>query len=283
MAHNVLLKGKKYPVTVAGTGEVACVCIGIGTLMLKTLSERFKKQFTIYSTDLYWVENNRLEVPTTLTMEQIVDDIATLLLELKLEKVVLLAHSCFGICALEVAKRPIPQLQGIMLVASPPCWNQESIAFANAHFEKQASPERKANDAARKAHFEKIRGPFESELSLNSYEACSARYWGDFNISQDLLIKLWENITPEEAITNHFYLHLLPQHNLAAQIEKIQVPVVLAAGHFDFDSAPLELWKPFPKPSRFTFIDCGEVGHWPHIENANHFDTEIEKWIKEQF
>jgi pimeloyl-ACP methyl ester carboxylesterase len=276
--HNLNLHGKKYPVTVDGTGPLPCVCLGIGTLLQRTLSKNFKKHFTTHSTDLYWVESARLVAPETLTIKQIVDDIYALLTALQLPKAILVAHSCFGILALEAAKRQFSAIQGIILVASPPCWNQESIAFANDYFTLHASPERKANDRIRKAHFQKIRTPNESELSLNTYESCGARYWGNFDISREYLTKLWDGIAPDEAITNHFYLHLLPQHDLAADIEKIAVPVALAAGHLDFDSAPLALWQKYPKPPNFKVIDCQKVGHWPHLENPQFFDTEIAKW-----
>lgn len=250
--------------------------------MERTLSVRFKKHFTLYSSDLYWVEENQHSHPDRLTMDEIVDDIFAFIAEQKLSKTLLIAHSCFGICALEAAKRQTRLIEGIILVASPPCWNTESMAKANRYFEQTASAERKANDRQRRAHFEKIKTPNESELSLNTYEAASARYWADFNVSRQTLEKLWNGIHPEEKICNRFYLDILPQHDLAKGIDQVKVPVVLAAGKLDFDSAPLMLWQDFVKPSNFTIIDCGETGHWPHLENPDYFDSEIEKWARVQ-
>lgn len=215
-------------------------------------------------------------------MEKIVDDIFAFIAERKLDKTILIAHSCFGICALEAAKRQEAAIEGIILVASPPYWNAESLAKANRYFESMASPERKANDAQRRARFEQIKTPNESELSLNTYEAASARYWADFNVSRDRLEKLWEGIHPEEQICNRFYLELLPQHDLTKGIDRVKVPVVLAAGQLDFDSAPLLLWQAFPKPANFSIIDCGATGHWPHLENPALFDIEIEIWAQGQ-
>lgn len=49
----VTVRNKPYPVSVAGNG-IPCLVIGTGTLMQRTLSDRFKNLFEVYSSDLYW-------------------------------------------------------------------------------------------------------------------------------------------------------------------------------------------------------------------------------------
>jgi len=278
----VHLNGTQYPVLIDGSGSIPCLSLGIGTLTQRTMSEYFKKLCTIYATDSYWLKDNPLADASKLTMQKFVDDTTILIAALKLEKPVILAHSGFGMAALELAKQKKDLLRGIIMIAATPCWNTQMIEQTNALFDKVASSDRKANDLKRKEHFAKIRKPRESELSLNTYESCSARYWGNYNVSREFLEKLWAGIEPDDAICDQFWGVVLPSYNLAKDIDKVSIPVILLAGHLDFDSMPLELWKTYPKPPNFTIVDCGQVGHWPQLESPELFDDGIDKWVRKE-
>ncbi len=200
-------------------------------------------------------------------MTEIVDDIIEVISQLSLSHCIITGFSCFGILALEVAKRQDPRVKGVVLVSTPPGWSAEIVAAGQSHFDQQASIERKSNDAQRKEHFLKIKKPNESIGSVNAYAADAARYWKDFTLSHDFFELLWQDIHVDDRIINHFFSTLLPAHDLAIDLNKITVPVVLFSGQLDYDSIPLILWKSFPKPPNFIFVDCGETGHWPQLEN----------------
>lgn len=281
----ITIRGKEYPVNIDGNGELLALSIGIGSHMQMTLSKEIKKLMTIYSTDLYWINSKKLkqENISNLTMTDLVEDIISVLKQLNLKNCFLIGFSCYGILALEVAKRMPAELKGIVLVSTPPAWNDKVISHAQSYFETHASPERKLNDIKRKEHFSKIRKPNESIVSVNAYEADAARYWKDFTIERGFLDLLWYGINADDLIMNHFFSIILPHHKLETGIDLISIPVVLFAGQMDFDSVPLLLWQKFPKPSHFTVIDCGETGHWPNLENPNLFDTEFTKWVQKTF
>ncbi len=275
---NIAVNNVSYPVYIDGNGTKPCLCIGIGSLMQKTLSANFKTWFTTYATDLYWIHENRLPDCSTLTMQQIITDIHHVMTQLALEKPIILAHSAYGIVALELAKNSLANISGIIMVGSPPAWNDKVITFARNYFDTQASHERKENDKQRKERFQKMRKPGESDISINAYEADTARYWGNYQLERAFLEALWQGSEADDAVMNHFFCHILPQHDLSHDIDKINVPVLLAAGQLDFDCVPLSLWDQHPKPSQFTMIDCGAVGHWPNLENATLFDREVINW-----
>ena len=264
----VLIDGIKYPVIIHGNGMTPCLCIGVGTLMQRTLSAVFKKYFTVYSVDLYWIKGNRLKLPTALTMTKITDDIFSVIDQLGLEKPLLLGNSTFGIVAAEAAKRCNANLRGVIMVASPPGWNDTLTNFARAYFDKHASYERKVNDKFRKEQYQLIKKPGESEVSINAYEADSARYWGNFEISREFIENLWRDVEADDEVFNHFFSTILPQHDLASNIKNIAVPVVLAGGRLDYDCVPLKHWEHYPKPQNFTILDCGDVGHWPNFRKS---------------
>jgi pimeloyl-ACP methyl ester carboxylesterase len=276
---SVKVRGKAYSVYLDGKGKLPVLSIGIGSHMQMTLSKKIKEQITLYSTDLYWIESQKLKNPEALSMNDLVDDFITIHDQLKLQDCLVIGFSCYGILALELAKKMGARIKGVILVSTPPAWNDDVIHEAQLYFDKNASEERKQNDAKRKEHFAKIRTPNESIVSLNAYEADAARYWQDFSISREVLELLWQDIQCDDKMMNHFFSYLLPKHQLKVGIEKIKVPVILFAGQMDFDSNPLVLWKFYPKPSNFTVIDCGKTGHWPNLENPELFDVEFLSFI----
>lgn len=100
---SVVVDKKNYPLSIAGLG-IPCLLIGLSSLVMKTLSENFRKFFQIYSSDLYWDSNHKLDDPISLTMSKIFDDLAALISILKLKPFVIFGHSAYGIVALEFAK-----------------------------------------------------------------------------------------------------------------------------------------------------------------------------------
>ncbi len=279
MQTNITIDKLQYPVSIQGVGKIDCLCIGLGNLMQRSLSEEFKKTFKVYATDLYFVKAHHLVDVQKITMQRLVSDILETIQQLKLEKPVIVAHSCFGIVALEVAKQAKAHLKGVILVASAPQWNEDSQALTDNYFQKQAEPARIANDKKRKQHYARTKKPNDSELSLEKYISDSARYWGNFDVADSDIYALWDGIDIEEEMINQFYETILPAYNLALGIEKINTPVILLAGFRDYDSIPLVQWATYPQPENFTIIDCGDVGHWPQLENTKLFDESVKAWV----
>jgi pimeloyl-ACP methyl ester carboxylesterase len=276
----VNIRNQAYPVTIDGTGKIPCLCIGVGMLMQRTFSKKFKEVFTVYTTDTYWISKGKMANPISLSMQDIVDDILEIAKQLDLKNYILAGNSCFGIVAIEVAKRQNPQIKGVMAIASAPTWSQESAAFKANYFEEHVSQERMESHKKRWAAFEKIRKPNESEVSVNFYEADGAKYWADYNVTREVLEELWHDVEAEDDMMNHFFNTLLPSFDLSVGIDRVEVPIVVSGGMHDYDSLPLVQWQTFPKPANYTLIDCGEAGHWPHYENSSVFDRETFKWVK---
>lgn len=276
----VVIEGKEYPVAIQGSGKIACVCIGIGTLMQRTLSEQFKRLFTVYSFDLYFGTSDTDAKLENLTMKMIVSHCIAAIQQLNLVKPIILAHSCFGIVAMEIAKLENDNLGGLILVACAPQWNEFSISATNDYFLAHADMERIQNDILRKQHYQKIKSPNDSELSIEKYISDTARYWGDFKISESMIRTLWENIVLNEVVINLFYEKILPSHDLNDGLKKITIPIILLAGEYDYDSTPLMQWEFYPRPTNFTIVNCGQVGHWPNVECASFFDQSIDKWLR---
>lgn len=259
-------------------GKMPIFIYGLGTLMRRTLSENFYHHFNIYSTDLYWEHRKALEDPASnLTIRKIIDDIQVIVTQLQLDKYILCGHSTFGIIALEAAKHD-PRIAGVIMVGSPPNWNQHTWQTANQIFASSASNERKENDAKRRANYELVKKPNENECSINGYIRDTARYWKDFTRSDQFLKQLWEGVEADNAMFNVFFDQLLPNHHYDAHLEKIQCPVLLVGGPYDYDCVPLQLWQEAKKPKNFDMKVCPESGHWPNFEEPELFDKYVLEW-----
>lgn len=282
----VILNEQEYPVRIQGSGPFVCFSIGTGTLIPNMLSPSFKETFTVYSSDLYWDQDYKLQHPETLTIKQIALDIQSAAQQLGLNQYIVLGHSCFGIVALEIAKID-PNVHGVMMVASCPAWNEETWNFTKEYFENHASPERKANDQKRRAYYELIKKPTDSEISLTVYIRDSAKYWANYEVDDVTIQNVWQGLVPDDAIVNHFFCTLLPNHYLEEDLEKVKCPVLLLGGPYDYDSLPMELWKKHPATQilgkKLTIVACPQSGHWPNIEDKAIFDQKTKEWAETYF
>jgi pimeloyl-ACP methyl ester carboxylesterase len=279
---SISLEAQPFLVEIYGNGPLPCLCVGTGILVARTLTPAFLKMFTVYAVDLYFAKAETYKDIPALTMEKIAAHQLEVAKQLNLKKYIVLGFSCFGILALEMAKQDKNNINAVLLISSPPQWNDSSIAFTQHYFENHATPERIANDKLRKQHYEKIKKPTDSEVSVERYIADAARYWGDFTISNENIRLLWHKVECNDDVINQFFLITLPQYNLADSIEQINIPVLLLGGECDYDSIPLVQWEKFPKPNNFNIVSCGPVGHWPQLENPSSFDQAIACWVQEE-
>jgi proline iminopeptidase len=277
---NVNVGNKNYKIDIVGR-ELPILSIGLGTPSLYTLSDRFKERFEVYSSDLYWVKEHALGNAESITINQIVDDIAELATNLNLSKFFIFGHSAYGIIALEFAKKYPQLVLGIIMSGTPPNSNQQVAETNNAYFEKHASANRKKIDKERRAEFseEKLMHLSPSEKFKMEYTwTHGPRYWHipDFDCSD-----LWQGITIEHKIFNNLFSKILPSIDVRNNLDQIDCPIFLAAGDSDFNCCPF-LWNSIQNlPKNMVISQFKESGHWPHYEEQSLFDQRIEAWLKQ--
>lgn len=279
---NVTIAGKSYKIDIAGEG-LPILSIGLGMPSLLTLSDKFKKLFRVYSTDLYWVKESALDDAQTVTIDQILKDIAEIAKNLKLSKFFIFGHSAYGIIALEFAKKYPELVMGIIMSGTPPNSNQQVAEANNAYFEKHASEDRKAIDAQRRIEFstEKISHLSPAEQFKIGYVFRDApRYWHvpNFDCSQ-----LWEDITIDHNIFNSLFTKILPAIDVRNNLEEIGCPIFLAAGDSDFNCCPFQWSNIENLPKNMIISQFKESGHWPHYEEQDLFDQRVEYWLKSAY
>lgn len=278
LKYNVTLHGNQPTVLVDGKGDIPCLVMGIGSLLQKTLSEKIKEKLKIYSSDLYWV-NQPINVDVKkITIDTICRDVIDIAKQLELTDYYLMGHSVFGGLAIEVAKYQPEGLRGVIGIGATPGWDSKIINFKDQYFDKYASKERKERFVEMQNHYLKTKKETDSLVSVNAYYAESAKYFAEVVTLEDMQ-HLWSGIECNDAMINHLFNKLLPEYQFEKNVEKIEVPVLIAGGQKDYDSVPLEIWKQYSLAKNVSFLDCGPVGHWPHLEGADVFDKGIWQWL----
>jgi proline iminopeptidase len=277
----VKVRGKTYPVLVSGQG-MPTLAIGIsGKLMQRTLSDKFKSNFTLYSSDLYWERRFKLERPTELTLDQMIDDLVEMGKNLNLSQYVLLGHSAYGIVALEFAKRYPKYLQGLILIGTQVNFNPAILIEHEKYFQTHADVKRRQIDAERRAAFSKedhsLNDPMEQFLRSYTWKE-APRYWHDPSFD---CTPMWQDIILENELFNHFFDTLLPSIDARTNVQHIQCPIFLASGMSDYDSCPWD-WAKCQIPATMQISKFSKSGHYPHYEEQSLFDERIEAWLKHE-
>lgn len=276
--HSISIRDQTYFVKKTGHGT-PCLLIGLGTLIQRSLSSVFQQHFEVFASDTYWVAEGALDDISQVTMNTILNDIKAIGEALNLQKYVILAHSAYGIVALEFAKQ-YPDIASAIIMIGTPVNSSPAVAIQNnAIFDSQADNQRKQIDAARRTQIaqENLSQLTFSEQFLWEYIFRDApRYW--YNPSYDCT-HLWEGITLDKII-GRFFVEILPNVDVTQQLETIQIPIFLAAGLSDYDCCPW-LWQNLSNlPPHMTISIFEKSGHWPQFEEPELFDERVINWLK---
>ncbi len=83
-----------------------------------------------------------------------------------------------------------------------------------------------------------------------------------------------------DKVIERFFTDILPKTKVEQGLERINVPIFLAAGLSDYDCCPW-LWKDLPNlPSHMTVSLFKNSGHYPQYEEAALFDARVIEWAK---
>ncbi|MGD9593116.1 MAG: alpha/beta fold hydrolase [Candidatus Berkiella sp.] len=278
LKYKVSLHDNPSTVLVDGMGDIPCLTVGIGSLLQKTLSQKLKDKLKIFSTDLYWV-NQLIDLdPKMITIDTICRDIIDIAKQLELKDYYLIGHSVFGGLAIQTAKYQPRGLKGVIGIGATPGWDAKIINFKDSYFESHASMARKARFNMMQKQYFDIKKDTDSLASVNAYYAESAKYFANPVTLEDMQ-RLWDGIDCNDTMINHLFNHLLVDFQFDEHVEKVQVPCLIAGGQKDYDSVPLEIWKRYAHPKHVHFLDCGPVGHWPHLEASEEFDKGVLLWM----
>lgn len=276
---SISIENQMYTGIRKGQG-IPCLAIGTGILTQRSLSQGFFDHFNVYASDLYFVKEQALPDISSMTMNEIIDDIKAWGQALELEKYALFGHSAAGIMALEFAKKYPELVTHVIMAGTPLNSNPQVAAHHEQIFQAQAEEKRKQIDAERRSQIaqEDLTALSPSERWLRQYVYRDApRYWHipDYDCSH-----LWEGIHLDRFV-ELLFTDILPAIDVRKNLADIQTPIFLAAGVSDYDCCPW-LWQDLPNlPPRMTIQPFKKSGHWPQYEESDLFNHKIVEWINQ--
>jgi len=278
----VNLHGKKYPITIEGTG-IPVLVMGTGNLVLNSLSAKFKQHFKVYATELYFDARYALQDRNSLTLDNMLDDIKNLAETLGLSNYLIFGFSAFGIVALEFAKKYPHHAAGFIMAGTPLNSNQEVALQNNKIFQQYAHPQRKILDAERRellAQEDLSSLEFHQKFLREYTYGASPRYWHQADFDCTLL---WQGIVLDEVL-EHFFASIIPGVDVKEELETIQEPIFFAAGLSDYDCCPAQAWGALKnKPPHMVLSIFEQSGHYPQYEESELFDNRVLAWARENF
>ena len=260
--------------------QLAWVREGQGTPMLVLGAARFypryfppamREHFDMVFCDLrQWADTPDGFDIATITRDMFSDDIEGVRTATGLDRPIVMGQSQHGYMALEFAKRYPDRVRGVVVIASGAPVDAEGEA--EAFFDREASPERRAADARNRATH---RFPEHVETSrdfIERYLANDAYFWYDTETDHSYL---WEGVDINLAVMRQA---LSDDAFGGLQLEPSDTPTFLALGRFDYAN-PYYQWDAFrPLFSNLRYRLYERSAHQPPNEQPDEFTADLVEW-----
>lgn len=263
--------------TLEGHG-IPILVIGSHRYYPRTFSEVLRKKVQLICMDHRgFGSTSRVVTNEDFSLAKLVEDIEALREHLGLETMALLGHSGHGYIALEYAKQYPDRVSHLILLAMSPCAGPENFAAANRYFEESVCP-------LRKQLFNEKYPTLEEAMRANPKRAFITRmlifapmiwYHPDYDATW-----LWEGVEVIPEMFEHVWTRVFPKIDITEQTDKLQCPVFLGLGRYDYWNPP-HLWEPIrPYFKELTIRIFEQSGHTPQLEESALFDETLLTWME---
>lgn len=215
------------------------------------------------------------------SMDVLIDDIELFRKHLGLEQIIIIGHSGHSFMALEYAKKYPQHVSRVVMVACSPDFSNSTIEAAQKYWDDSVWPERKE---ALERNFQNITDKELEHLPpdqrwLRNYVRFGPKLWYDFNFDSSAL---WQGVDINMQMFDYVWGTLFAQIDITRGLEKLDKPVLLALGRYDFDVGPPHLWDPIRAQFKNLTLKIFErSGHTPPYEQPDLFDKVFLEWCKE--
>ena len=211
------------------------------------------------------------------TLDVILDDIERVRRHLGLEKVVVIGHSGHGYMALEYAKRYPQHVSHVVVIGTGPSHSAAHQEASEQYWMESVCPARKAKLARDLAALPaEIEAAPETRFSTFCIRL-GARSWYDHDFDA---ATLWEGVHVNMPVFDHLWGETFRDIDIAKGLDRLDVPVFLALGRYDYLVAPYATWDAYR--SRFKDLTVRvfeKSGHTPQLEESALFDAELLQWL----
>ncbi len=263
--------------SVEGQGTPALV-IGSAVYYPWTFSERLRQSLRLFFVDHRGFAHSSQEMaPDDYSLDVVLDDIDLARRHFGLDRVVIIGHSGHGFMALEYAKRYPRHVSHVVLIGMAPNHSEALDAARERHWQEAVCPERKAKQEQDLAL---LPGEIAAAPDRRFITFCirlGARSWYDHSFDAT---GLWQGVHVNMPVFDHLWGEAFRDIDIAKGLERLDRPVLLALGRFDYLVAPAFTWEPYRSSFRdLTMRIFDRSSHTPQWEESDLFDAELLQWL----
>jgi proline iminopeptidase len=274
----ICVGGFELAYSVEGEGKPALV-IGSAVYYPRTFSQELRKSLQLIFADHRGFAHASKELqPSDYTLDAVLDDIDLLRRHLGHEKIVIIGHSGHGYMALEYAKRFPQHVSHVVMIGTGPSHSAAHQEASERYWQESVAPERKTQLAR---DFALLPAEIEAAPEKRFVTFCirlGAKSWYDHAYDA---APLWEGVHVNMPVFDHLWGETFRDIDIAEGLDRLEMPVLLALGRYDFLVAPYHTWEPYRDRFRDLTLRVFErSGHTPQFEESDLFDAELQAWLR---
>jgi proline iminopeptidase len=263
--------------SIEGDGTPALV-IGSAVYYARIFSQNLRQSLKLVCADHRgFAQPTGAYVASDYTLDVVIDDIDLVRRHLGLEKVIIIGHSGHGYMALEYAKRYPQHVSHVVMIATGPSHSATHQAATEQYWQESVCPERKAKLDADLAG---LPAEIEAAPEKRFVTFCvrmGARTWYDHMFDA---APLWEGVHVNMPVFDHLWGEAFRDINIAQGLDRLDGPVFLGLGRYDYLVAPYATWIPYRESFKDLIVRVFEKsGHTPPLEESALFDAELLQWL----
>lgn len=214
-----------------------------------------------------------------LTVDFLIEDIEKIRKHLNLDKFIIVGHSGHGYMALEYVKKYLQNISHVVLIGMGPNQSTQSHEATNEYLQNSVCPERKTVLEKNLAKLPEELEKYPEKRFITFCLRLGAKSWYDYNFDA---VSLWKDIYVNMPIIDHVWGVLFRDIDITKNLEKLDKPIFLALGKFDYLVAPFYNWEPIKDKFKNLTIKLFEKSsHTPQFEEPELFDQELLKWLNQ--
>ncbi|WP_243372483.1 alpha/beta hydrolase [Microvirga solisilvae] len=263
--------------SVEGQGAPAIV-IGSAVYYPRVFSDRLRQSLQLIFVDHRGFAKASEELkPADYSLDAVLDDIDLVRRHFGHEKVIVIGHSGHGYMALEYAKRYSSHVSHVVMIATGPSHSAAHHEASERYWNESVCPERKARLASDLAL---LPGEIEAAPEKRFVTFCirlGAKSWYDHAYDA---APLWQGVEVNMPVFDHLWGETFRDIDIRQGLDKLDTPVFLALGRYDYLVAPYATWDVYRSSFRdLTVRVLEKSGHTPQLEESDLFDAELLQWL----
>jgi proline iminopeptidase len=269
----------RYRIEGAGTPTIV---IGFPSYYAQVFSKNLRSHIRLVFVDHRGNSPSPGPVDTTeFALETLIDDIELVRQTLGLGRIAVIGHSGHSYMALEYAKKYPQNVSHVVMIGISPDLSAASAEAVERYWRDSVDPERKAalEENLERLPDEQLAQMPPDQAFIQAYIRNGPRIWYDPRFDSS---PLWEGVEINMDMFNYVWGRVFRDIDITEGLEALDRPVFLALGRYDFIVAPPSSWDPVrPKFQDLTVRVFERSGHTPQYEQADLFDEELLRWLRQ--